>query len=225
MGLEHTAEENLKVIRTLMERATVYRTVSVPAAAWGGFLSVAAFGVQLFLEKRKLAFLHPDALLNADPDFLFLWLTVLVLAVAGNLFFLHREARRNGGPFFSPACRAAAWKLLPTFLIAAVLTAMGIWKLASSVQAFVWILFYGLGLLSAHNCAPRSLIVLGWLFTATAPIIIVLNGLDIWTWIGSVDSFASAMMALTFGGYHLGYAAIVYCLELRRKKREAAALA
>ena len=36
------AEEDLRVIRSLMERATVYRAISAPAALVAGFLSIFA---------------------------------------------------------------------------------------------------------------------------------------------------------------------------------------
>ena len=36
------AEEDLRVIRTLMERATVYRAISAPTALVGGVLSISS---------------------------------------------------------------------------------------------------------------------------------------------------------------------------------------
>ena len=48
---DHTeAEEHLRVIRTLMERATVYRAISAPTAFFGGSIAIA---LTAFIELRE----------------------------------------------------------------------------------------------------------------------------------------------------------------------------
>jgi hypothetical protein len=67
----------------------------------------------------------------------------------------------------------------------------------------IWVVFYGLALLSTALFAPRSLAILGWAF--------LLTGLTIPTLINLVDELAgdvpTVVMGLTFGLYHLIYAA------------------
>src|SRR6476646_11112120 len=103
------AEEDLRVIRSLMERATVYRAISSPAALVAGFLSIFAAGA---------IYLRPvHGRLFAD-----VWLVVLVFAVVTNALFIWREARNDGRPFLSSAMRLALRALAPNLLIPAAVT-------------------------------------------------------------------------------------------------------
>ena len=198
-----TAEENLARIRSLMERSTLYRTVSVPGAAWGGALSVGAWAVSHRLPSGEI----PDG-----KGFLGLWLLVLVLTAAGNLFFLSRESRQKGSPTFSSGLWSAGRSLCPAFFCAGFFTVIGAFE-EPLVQVAVWIFFYGLGLLATQHFAPRSIIVLGWLFLLTPLVGIGLLYFDKSMSLAPLLRNPSALMALTFGGYHLGYALIVYLLE------------
>src|SRR2546421_298418 len=73
------AEENLRVIRQLMERATVYRAISAPTALVAGILSLLAAAavyynneVQLVLGRavrpREFAVLSSDSWLGLSPN-------------------------------------------------------------------------------------------------------------------------------------------------------------
>ncbi|SDT93377.1 hypothetical protein SAMN05444156_0865 [Verrucomicrobium sp. GAS474] len=212
-----TAEENLNLIRSLMERSTLYRTVSVPGAAWGGFLSVGAW-----LVSRGWDLENPQG----RHTFLGLWIVVLALTVAGNLFFLTREARQTGRATFSPGYWTAGRSLFPSFFCAGFFTlALGFFPLGRAAAAavpfllaLIWILFYGLGLLATQHFAPRSIVVLGGLFLLTPLLwLLIVGSLTVYapdSWLRAhLPVHPSALMALTFGGYHLGYALIVPLLE------------
>jgi len=192
------------MIRSLMERATIYRAVSVPAAFWGGGLSLAAFLGHLALERNHQAV--------GAAGFLALWLGVLALAVAGNAVLLLKEARHAGTRFPHPSFKMAFRGLFPAFLIAAVFTAMGQWQ-APATQAAIWILFYGLGLLGTWHFAPRSLILLGWLFVGSALAWFFWAKCHVPYPSDDAALTGSGLMALTFGGYHLIYAAAVRALS------------
>jgi len=103
--------------------------------------------------------------------------------------------------------------VVPPFLCAGVLTLL---LGDPMMRAMCWILFYGLGLLAMQHFAPRSLVVLGWTFLVT---ILALTGyLAMVGW--PARSFttlqASWLMAATFGGFHLAYAAAVWALGEER---------
>ncbi len=70
----------------------------------------------------------------------------------------------------------------------------------------VWVLFYGLALLSTGLFAPRSLAILGWAF--------LLTGLSVPAVLNANEDFSAnlplAIMAVTFGLYHLIYAAFTW---------------
>src|ERR1700731_3593188 len=151
------AEETLRVIRKLMERATVYRAVAAPSALVAAVLSLLAAGSVYFNNEIKL-FLGRTV---RPREFALLWIGVLVLAAVANAFFLWREAQRDGRPFFSSGMKLALRAIAPNLLIPAAFT---LWFFqtgylgAQELQLVtVWVAFYGLGLLSTSLFAPRSL--------------------------------------------------------------------
>lgn len=197
-----TAEENLRVIRQLMERATVYRAVAAPSALVAGILSLFAAG--LVYSNNEV---RPVLGRTVGPrEFALLWIMVLVLAGIANAFFLWREAQRDGRPFVSSGMKLALRAIAPNLLIPAAFT---VWFLqtgylgAQELQLVtVWVAFYGLGLLATGLFAPSSLSALGWAFLLTALATPVLgDAIDRLT-----DDVPDTIMGLTFGVYHLIYA-------------------
>ena len=194
------AEEDLRVIRSLMERATVYRAISAPAALVAGFLSIFA-AAAIYLNGQtginRLAQGHAFAAI---------WLIVLILAVAANAFFIWREAKKDGRAFISSGMKLSLRAITPNLLIPAVAT---LWFLVSGYKGateqelvVVWIAFYGLALLSTALFAPRSLVCLGWAFLLTALALPALKNV-----VGDLPAnLANVAMGITFGLYHLIYA-------------------
>lgn len=144
-------------------------------------------------------------------EFLIVWLVILALTVFANFVFLWRGSVHRGEPFFSSGMKCAAFSLAPVFFCAAVLTFM----IHRPIHlAMIWITLYGLALLATQHFAPRSLIVLGTTFFLTGCGLMA-------TWkhlfVPPSQSDLSALvvsgiMAATFGGYHLAYAAAVWAL-------------
>ena len=198
------AEEDLRVIRSLMERATVYRAISAPAALAAGLLSILAAGV---IYRRPV---HGRV-------FATVWLVVLLFAVVTNAFFIWREARNDGRPFLSSAMRLALRAIAPNLLIPAAVT---VWffttgyKGAAEQELIVaWIAFYGLALLSTGLFAPRSLVCLGWAFLLTALALPALRNA-----VGDLPAnLPNIAMGITFGLYHLIYAV---CAWPRKRAEE-----
>src|SRR6266481_3054890 len=194
------AEEDLRVIRSLMERATVYRAISAPAALVAGFLSIFA---------AAAIYLNGQTGINRLAQgraFAAIWLIVLILAVAANAFFIWREAKKDGRPFISSGMKLSLRAIAPNLLIPAAVT---VWFLVSGYKGaaeqelvVVWIAFYGLALLSTSLFAPRSLVCLGWAFLLTALATPVLGDrIDSLT-----DDVPDTIMGLSFGLYHVIYA-------------------
>src|SRR5690349_19363170 len=91
------AEENLRVIRSLMQRATVYRAISSPSALVAGVLSLLTAGA-VYVNNE----VHPLLGRTVRPrEFVNIWIVVFVLSAAANAFFLWREAAASGRPFIS----------------------------------------------------------------------------------------------------------------------------
>jgi hypothetical protein len=193
MQIQNEAEEHLRVIRSLMEKATIYRAVSAPTALAGGIAAVvvAAPPVQALFDRWC------DA-----SSFHIRWLIALFITLLVNTWLILREARRRRDPLISPGMKAAIRALLPPMFCGGIFFAQ-----FNAVQAPAFLaIFYGLGLLATAHFAPRSIMWLGWSF--------LLVGLAIFTLIFT-DPFNFAVlpdvtMAVTFGGFHFIYAACTW---------------
>jgi len=196
------AQQDLRVIRSLMERATVYRAISAPAALVAGFLSIFAAAAICLNDQTRLGINRPVQ----GRAFAAIWLTVLIIAVATNAFFIWREAKKDGRPFISAGMKLSLRAIAPNLLIPAAVT---LWFLLSGYKGaaeqelvVVWIAFYGLSLLSTGLFAPRSLVSLGWAFLLTALALPALRNAG-----GDLPAnLPNIAMGITFGLYHLIYA-------------------
>jgi hypothetical protein len=196
------AEEDLRVIRSLMERATVYRAISAPSAVVAGLASLVAAGWIYWNNQYNTA----SGSIIGGRQFVLIWIGVLVLALVANTFFIWREARKNSRPFVSSGMKLALKAIGPCLLIPAAFTAWffstGYLGGAELELVVVWVLFYGLALLSTTLFAPRSLVILGWAF--------LLSGVSVPVVVDANNSFSPnlplVIMAVTFGLYHLIYA-------------------
>ena len=200
------AEQHLRTIRRLMERATIYRAISAPTALVGGLLSLAASAIWLAFPSQDS---HPRF------SFLMLWILVLLLTAATNTFFIVHGAKKRNEPVFSASMKTAFVALAPPFLTASVLTLL--FSVAASdplneaTLSITWAICYGLGLLATSHFAPRSLTLLGWAFLVSGFLAIVAvrfaNNPEIWN---LIDSHTVLFMAVTFGLFHLIYAACAW---------------
>ena len=196
------AEEHLRVIRSLMEKATVYRAISAPTALIAGVLAVGAAYLGYRVELNNSEFPTEDYSLS-DYAFPLIWLGALALVGAANGWFLFQDARRRGEKFISNGMRMALISLIPSHFTAAVLSV--VFQTAPSVLALIWIVFHGIGLLATSHFSPRSMTLLGWGFLLAGLGIIVAHA----TAPSSVPS-PHILMAITFGGFHLIYAACTW---------------
>jgi len=207
------AEDDLRVIRSLMERATIYRAISAPAALVAGLLSIFAAAAISLYDLRNFS-TRPSL---SAREFAVVWLVVLALAVVANAFFIRREARKEGRPFISSGMKHALRAIAPNLLVPAAFT---VWFFATGYKggaeyelAVLWIAFYGLALLSTGLFAPRSLVCLGWAFLLSGLALPALRNV-----LGELPSnLPNLAMGITFGLYHLVYAV---CTWPRRRSAE-----
>jgi hypothetical protein len=196
------AEEDLRVIRTLMERATTYRAISAPTALVGGVLSILS-SVLVQMAGDPANFLGRTI---RPREFAFVWIDVLILTAVANAFFVWREAKNSGRPFVSSGMKLALGAIVPNLIVPAVFT---IWFLRvgylGAVElelVAVWVIFYGLALLSTALFAPRSLALLGWAFLLTGVgVPVMANAIERLS-----DDVPNLVMGVTFGLYHVIYA-------------------
>ncbi len=198
------ASQQLRVIRSLMERATIYRSLSAPTALVGGLLSFGGFAMAYYAEYQRQ---HP----LTTTEFLIVWMVILALTFLANTIFLWRGSVQRSEPFFTPGMKCALFSVAPAFLSALILSFM----IHRPIHlALLWISFYGIGLLATQHFAPRSIIVLGITFFLTGCVLLV-GWKPLFMPSGHGEPSAlivSGIMAGTFGGYHLIYAVAVWAL-------------
>jgi hypothetical protein len=197
---QESASEQLRIIRSLMERATIYRSISALTAFLGGLLSLGA----CMLVVRSVGRYTPH-------DFLALWSAVLLLTALSSIISLWRGSLSRKEPFFSSGLRLASISLAPCAILTVGSTA-AFWGTQHPYEVVpIWIAIYGIALLSTQHFAPKSLIFLGWSFVLAGVGLMV--GLD-WKYVplssGDPAMDSSILMALTFGLFHLIYASAVW---------------
>ncbi len=201
MTPQQTALEHLQVIRSLMERAHIYRTISAPAALIGGCLALGLAIWGVWISKGQGGTVLPPL------KFLGLWFGVLAVTALLNTILLARDAKRRGQPFISDGMRTALRAFLPPMLVGGLVgIGLVVYLENMTMAAFIWILCYGLALVSTASFSPPSLVRLGWAF--------VLAGLALfWQWASHSDirmlptdeGPACIAMGLTFGLLHVIY--------------------
>lgn len=200
MSTQQAALENLRVIRSLMEKAHIYRAISAPAALVGGGLALGAAFVCGLLglgEERELG----------HNEFLWLWMSVLLITSLLNVYLLSREAKRRSHPVVSDGMVMALRALTPALTAGGIIGISSIHYLHNiTLGAIIWIICYGLALLSTSNFSPRSLVRLGWMFLITGLIFFWSSAAegDIYP-LPADQHIAAFAMGLTFGLFHIGY--------------------
>ena len=198
------AEEHLRVIRSLMEKATIYRAISAPGALIGGGLSMLTAVGGYWLGDPSFTAPH-DWFRFGVP-----WALVFVLTTSVNLFLLRRDAQQRRETFVTQRMQLAIRGMLPGLLgggLAVFLACDGGWAATASL----WVLFYGTSLLAASHFAPKSICWLGRAFFVAGSALLVGGSVlfDQWRdanqiWVGH------AIMGCTFGLFHLIYAACTW---------------
>ena len=218
MSQTQAAIEHLRVIRSLMEKAHIYRAVSAPAALLGGVLALGATIWPVVHAART----HGDAAFS-NATFLIVWHGILAACTVLNVALLAREAARRGQSLVSDGMKMALRAVSPPLIVGGVLAGgLVIWLQNLTLAALIWVLCYGLALLATASFSPKSITRLGWAFVIAGLVLFL-----VWAANGEVRDLrtdlgpASLVMGLTFGLLHVVYAIAVFVS--RPKGEEAAA--
>jgi hypothetical protein len=199
------AAENLQTIRTLMERAAVYRGALAPIFLTAGLTGIAAAALG--------AWIH----LEFTRSFILLWGGTCMVAMLEALLLVRRQAFVAQEAFWSPPTRRVAQASLPPFsagLFFAVLTALIDWNsdYPAAFLVCLWLVFFGCGLHAAGFFMPRGIRLLGWFF--------VLGGFVLaWQVVSSSHfplSWSNWIMGAFFGVAHVFYGLYLYWTERKR---------
>jgi len=204
MSNQSTPERNLPEIRSLIERNDIYRGVFSRVAWISGALSILTASA-IYVNDEVEHFLDRPV---RPREFAFAWLDVLILSVIATAWFLYRAGRGHADGLGFSRLKFVVRTLAPFGLIPAAFTVwfFGTGYLGATELELVavWIAFYGLTLLSTAFFAPRSIITLGWAFLITGLSVPALaDRINYW-----VDSVPTVLMGLSFGIFHLIFAAL-----------------
>jgi hypothetical protein len=176
--------DHLQFIRDTMESASSFTAVP----GWGG---VAMGASALFAAVIA-------APLTATDRWLLVWLGDALVAMTIGGWAMARKARRAGVKVSQGAGRRFVLNLLPPIAAAVVLTVV-LYRLgATDVIPGMWLLLYGVGVVTGGAYSVRAVPVMGMCFG-------VLGAVTLFTPV----SWANLMMAIGFGGLHLVFGSII----------------
>ena len=185
------AEENLRVIRELMERSTKYSTFSGLSGILAGAYSIAGCLVTHALHQLPT---HTDGF---RVPFLITWSLVIALAIGTDYLLMKRRAARVGKRIVSRLGKQMVYAAGPGLGTGALLT---LWLVQHSLLREVypvWMLCYGIAVCAVGQFSQREVKFLGVGF-------LLAGGLTL-----LVPALGLPMMAVAFGGFHIAYALVI----------------
>ncbi len=214
----HLAAEHLQVIRTLMERSAVYRRALAPVMIYAGVVGLTAAVIGRVIN------------ISSPVSFVAYWYAVAVVAVAGVLLLVRRQAWKEAEPFWSPPARRVAQATLPALTAGCLVGVLLLVLEERSVQpAFAatgtvpgwyglimlpcaWAVLYGCALHAAGFFMPRGVKLFGWILILGGLSCVLISPASPQTWIG----LGHGLMGAFFGVLHLAYGVYLYFTESRR---------
>lgn len=177
---QERAEQNLEIIRTLMERANRYEYLSARAGLQVGVIAVAG----------SLSFFWLDP--GGPFTFGAVWFAVFWLSVGVMVREQVREVQSAGVPLWTRPAREIVRALVPAMTMSALLSLHAFAHGRHLDLPGVWMLCYGVGALATSTYAPPVVFQMGVAFMLSGALTL---------WLG--PAWATAMMGLVFGGGHL----------------------
>jgi len=211
---DHWASENLQAIRTLMERAAVYRRALAPVMIVTGVIGSSA------------AFAGWKMDLAAPAVFLIYWLGVAVVTVGAGMVLIRRQALQQSEPFWSPPTRRVAQAMLPPLFaglligVIAVLSSSGDAEpqhLRNVTVPLIWVMLYGCAIHAAGFFMKRGIRLFGWVLIGAGCAGFVVISPN--TPSGLVDA-GYGIMGGVFGLLHLLYGLYLFATERKSGTEE-----
>ena len=146
----HQATRHLEAIRTLMERAALYRRALAPVTLLTGALGclAGAFGWIVDLSEPR--------------TFGWYWMGVAGVGLVGALVLIRRQALREREPFWSPPTRRVGQALLPPLVAGGMAGLLAVWPdWRDPLQMWwlraIWMVIYGCALHAAGFFMNRGI--------------------------------------------------------------------
>jgi hypothetical protein len=182
--LEAHAADNIRFIRSAMERASSF--TAVPGL--GGVVMGVTALVAAWLSLRA----------STQEAWLGIWLAEACLALAIGVWAMARKARRSGSELSSGPARRFLLTLTPPLGAGAVLTLALEREGLVPLLPGVWLLLYGTAVVTGGAMSVRTVLVMGALC--------MLLGCAA---LSSPASWGTGYMAAGFGGLHIGFGLLI----------------
>ncbi len=189
------AQENLRMIRALMERSTKYSTFSGLSGVFAGLVSIIGCLVQWLY----VLSLSPES--RAVP-FIVNWAAVIALAIGMDFLLTKRRAAQVGKTVISRLGKLMALASAPGLGAGALLTLYFLHRgMMDEVYPF-WMLSYGIAVCAVGLFSQKEVSRLGWAFLLAGTLTLLAQFL-----LPSLRSaqIGLAMIGISFGGFHIVY--------------------
>lgn len=186
------ALSSLETIRTILERSTHYTHIAPSGIIAGG---IAACAAAVWGAIFNIGF-------DRSLEFLLLWSVAFLLALAAGLGASARRARQRGEAFWSRKLQfVMAGFLCPA--VGAILLTAALYDISNmQLCPGVWMVFYGIAILSVG-------VVLDWEFRATAWAFLVVGSAALFV----LRDHPHLCLGLGFGGLHVALGAFRLAME------------
>jgi len=201
------ASDNLLVIRTLMERAALYRRALAPIMTVSGLVGLVGATIPCFTT------------IQSYRGFALFWMSVSLVALLASLLLVRRQALKDQEPFWSPPTRRVTQALAPAFFVGFMAGLAAVFvrpngEFAPWLLACIWILCYGCGIHAAGFYMVRGIKLFGWIFLLGGS---VLSAALLMQPEWRTSEIAHYVMGCAFGVLHLAYGIYLYFTEKKRK--------
>ena len=178
VALHDRAMDNLRYIRETMERAGSLTAVS----GWGSVATGVTALVAAWSASRQ-----------SEPlAWLMVWIVEALIALGIGAWAVVQKARAAGLPLLSGPGRKVALSLSPPLVAGAILTGALFYAGFVAVLPGMWLLLFGVGIVTAGSYSVRIVPVMGLSFMFLGGITLLLPA-----------SWGNGLMALGFGGLHI----------------------
>lgn len=210
------AAEHLRVIRELMERPIRNTTRSGVAGILAGLLALAGSALTWWLLPQRDQWTAADdlGLFTHPPDSTLLalgavWLGVFVAAAAADILMTRRRARQRGETWWKREQVQTALAIAPGFVLAGFFTWLFAGWAGGELVPFGWMIGYAVALWTVGMFSITEVKVLGAAFLLAGCLGMAALLAD-WAGVSQCTAFPVAALAVTFGGFHLVYGAVVW---------------
>lgn len=155
------AEDNLKLIREVMERSARYTHLSGLPGVIAGLLALAGCWGTIELAQKAALRPAPDNWAMYKPEFAAIWIGVFVLAISQDILLGYLKTRKTGEPYFTPAFWQVMKAVAPGVFVGAVISLVILSQNTPDAIPPIWTLCYGAALCAAGIFTVKEVRVFG----------------------------------------------------------------